>query len=488
MLSRVREYILRHHLLQAGDRVGMAVSGGADSVALLRLLCGLKDDLGIVLTVVHFHHGIRGMEADADQQFVSALAKQTGLGDSIYLDSGNAPAYALSHKVSLETAAREMRDAFFRKLIQGKKLEKIATAHTMDDQAETVLMRLIRGAGTRGLAGIHPEHRDSQIIRPLLGLRRTEIESYLKSLSQDWREDASNRDPKHTRNRIRHELLPLLARDYNPGIVETLARSAEVSRSEDEYWEQQVKQLLPLVLLPGKPVRGGGRAVSTGSQPGTAGLSMDALLRQPPALRRRLLRAAAESLDIALDSEHVEEVLRLLVSGGKACNLPGGWLLRRSFRELRFEPPTNSPQQEANEKAGYSYSLPVPGSVLVTELNSVVHVRFITVSGESAGYNHVTVLNTADAQHLTVRNWRTGDCFRTSKSGSAKKVKEMLLAMKVPQQERQRWPVVTACVGEAENLVWVQGALSPELWVEMADGARRRLEISLAPDGDKDSK
>jgi tRNA(Ile)-lysidine synthase len=197
-------------------------------------------------------------------------------------------------------------------------------------------MRLVRGAGTRGLAGIYPEQKDLKIIRPLLGFRRHEIEEYLKSIGQSWREDESNADPQHTRNRIRHELLPLLAKDYNPSITEALARTADVARDEEEYWAADVKKLAPFVFREGKPVRGGGRANSLEKE---LAVDISALLRQPLPLQRRLLRAAAEQLGISMDILHVESALAVANAETKACELPGGWRLERSHRELRFVPP-----------------------------------------------------------------------------------------------------------------------------------------------------
>ncbi|HEY3616223.1 MAG TPA: tRNA lysidine(34) synthetase TilS, partial [Candidatus Sulfotelmatobacter sp.] len=219
--------IRQDDLLKAGDRVGVAVSGGIDSAALLRLLLELRSELGIVVSVVHFNHRLRGAESDADQEFVTNLAREHGL--EFYSDSEDVAARAAEEHASIETVARELRYGFFRYLLgedraaeQGLKLDtlvaangtaeavpfpnpppsrlnKITTGHTLDDQAETVLMRMIRGAGLRGLGGIHPrlpvEDDDGEvsgeIVRPLLGIRRRELEQYLKDIGQPWREDST---------------------------------------------------------------------------------------------------------------------------------------------------------------------------------------------------------------------------------------------------------------------------------------------------------
>src|SRR5687768_16624461 len=179
-------------MLRAGDRVCVAVSGGADSVALLRALLELRTELGVVLSVTHFHHGIRGAEADADERFVAALAAEHAL--EFHRASGDAPGLAQRQGISLEAAARPLRYAYFHQLINAGAGDKIATAHTLDDQAETVLMKVIRGAGSRGLAGIAPVH--GPIVRPLLRVRRRQAREYLQALRQTWREDSSNLDLK----------------------------------------------------------------------------------------------------------------------------------------------------------------------------------------------------------------------------------------------------------------------------------------------------
>lgn len=315
----VLEYIRRHGLLKAGDRVGVAVSGGADSVALLRLLLELRSELGVVLSVAHFHHGIRGAEADADAEFVAGLASAHAL--ELHSGSGDAPAHGRARGASLETAARELRYRFFAKLLESGAVDKVATGHTLDDQAETVLMKTLRGAGTRGLAGIHPALR-SGMVRPLLGARRSDVEEYLRALGpvQDWREDSTNRDRKHLRNRVRHELVPLLERDFNPEVTRVLGETAEVARAEEEYWQREVERLLPQV----SPAEEGS-------------LMLKPLLALPLAVQRRLVRAALERAGAGFDFRHGEDILRLARKARGAVELPGGWRVVRGKSELRIE-------------------------------------------------------------------------------------------------------------------------------------------------------
>ena len=236
-------------MLRPGDRVGVAVSGGADSVALLCLLLELRGELGLVVSAVHFNHGLRGAEADADEQFVAELAHEHGI--DLFAERGDTADLAAKQGKGIEAAARDLRYAFFRRLLAEAKLNRIATAHTLDDQAETVLMRMLRGTGVHGLRGILPclagampgamtapradEAADTTraaattIVRPLLAVRRVEVEAYLHRIGQPWREDSSNCDVQLTRNRVRHELLPLLEEKFNPEVKQRLAELAEIA-------------------------------------------------------------------------------------------------------------------------------------------------------------------------------------------------------------------------------------------------------------------
>ncbi|MGH9532826.1 MAG: tRNA lysidine(34) synthetase TilS [Terriglobales bacterium] len=461
MRESVREYIRREALLHAGDRVGVAVSGGADSAALLRLLLDLRSDLGVVLSVLHFHHGIRGAEADADQQFVAALAAAHGL--EFRVEAGDAPAHVAAQGFSLEAAARDLRYAWFRHLLRQGAVNCIATAHTLDDQAETVLMRTLRGAGSRGLAGIYPElamwggrprppsrpRPPTSIIRPLLHTRRSDLQEYLRSLAQPWREDASNLDTRHLRNRIRHQLLPLLERDFNPQVADVLANQAEIARADEAYWQEQVSRLLPGVL------------VSTTSQGGAVALLQDALLAYPLALQRRLLRAAAETAGLRLEFADVES-LRHLAAGpaGLSCSLPQGWRAVRGPRELRLEQPTASRPVAAD----YEYRLTVPGEVRVAEIGSVIRATLIPAAG--AEYNALLPDATSPAAELVVRNWRAGDRFQPAHTRSPKKVKTLLQERRVAPVERRLWPVVLS----GGTIIWMRGFPAP------APASRLRIE------------
>ena len=219
---RVLDTIERHSMIRSGDRIGVAVSGGADSVALLRLLAELRAQLGIQLFVLHFHHQLRGAEADQDESFVAQLAQQ--LGFDCLADRADVAGEARRQGWNLEEAGRRLRYQFFASVVSSHALNRVAVAHTANDQAETVLAHLLRGTGLAGLAGIYPVA--GSIIRPLLDIGREELREYLSLLKQPWREDATNLDTTRTRARIRHKLLPFLQQEFEPATVTRLARMA----------------------------------------------------------------------------------------------------------------------------------------------------------------------------------------------------------------------------------------------------------------------
>lgn len=326
---------LNRSLFRPGMRVAVAVSGGADSVALLRTLIEAAPEIGLVLSVAHVHHGIRGAEADADAEFVTALAAEHGL--TFYRKDVDAPAAARKNRETLEEAARNLRYQWFSELLAGGAIDAVATAHTLDDQAETVLHKLLRGAWTAGLSGIFPvlSVPKGLILRPFLGVRREEIEAWLSRIGQGFKEDSTNADVTYTRNRLRRELLPALAA-FNPQICWHLANLATLAREEDAYWHEELVRTLPQLLLPGRPVRGGGRAASVDPREASVGLELGRLPASP-AFRRRILRAAARELGVSLNFEQTERLLAMCApNASKRQTLTARLRAERSPRELRL--------------------------------------------------------------------------------------------------------------------------------------------------------
>jgi tRNA(Ile)-lysidine synthase len=505
LAHRVLSHIRREELMHAGDRVGIAVSGGIDSVALLRLLIELRHELGIVLCVVHFNHQLRGAESDADQEFVASLASEHGL--EFYSEGGDVAHLAAAEHAGVEAAARELRHGFFSKLLGSDDnyedssetigsspvvLNKIATGHTLDDQAETVLMRLIRGTGLRGLGGIYPriavENEDSdargEIVRPLLGIRRHELEQYMKALNQLWREDSTNADSKFTRNRLRSLVMPLLEREFNPAVAENFAELAEIARDEEDYWENEISGWLGTVVQWSQPEWTRGLPGFDGAQslvqiqppnpellerleqPGpaimNASVSRPWLLTEPRAVQRRVLKAIGEQAGIPLEFKHIEEILRFAAEdgpSGEELSLPLGWKLVREPEAIVFLTPD---LRKHDRIPDYEYEFPLPGRAMLPELAAVIEALLIkaeiTAESHLAEYNPQQLLR-ADllSQNLIVRNWRPGDRFWPAHTKSPKKIKELLQEQHVAQPERRLWPVVVS----GDEIVWLRGFPAP---------------------------
>jgi tRNA(Ile)-lysidine synthase len=448
--------------LKPGMRLAVALSGGADSVALLRALAARREELGLVLHAAHLHHGLRGAEADGDLDFCRALAAKLDVPfHEARVDvAAEARADARSGKPAetIEEAARRLRYAWFDQLLSKTPLHAMVTAHTLDDQAETVLAKFLRGAWTEGLAGISPrlEGPEGSILRPLLGATRTEIEAYLRGLGQEWREDSSNRHLTFTRNRIRHELLPLLE-GWNPRLREHLAQMAELAHDEEAWWQAEVARLAPQLILPGRPVRGGGRAAGEGAGAGLA-IEVARLSALAPALQRRLVRHAAEQLGVALDFSATEAVRSLALGGrvGQRLALPQGLSAERTARELRFSVVAErTAKGKKNIAQEQQYSGPIPGILDAPGFGVRLRIEgaLTKVTGKDVvGHN-------ATPQTATLRNWKPGDRVRLRYSSGPRKVKEVLERKRVTGVERAVWPVLEA----GGRIVWMRGVeLEPE--------------------------
>jgi len=407
--------------------------------------------MGLVLRAAHLHHGLRGAEAHGDLEFARGLAASLGVQfDHARIDiAAEARANPETGKAAetLEEAARRVRYAWFRQLIASGAVDAVATAHTLDDQAETVLAKFLRGAWTEGLAGIAPvlEFPEGQILRPLLGTTRAEVEAYLNAIGQRWREDSSNRHLTFTRNRIRHELLPLLE-GWNPRLREHLSKMATLARDEEAWWRAELARIAPQVILPGKPVRGGGRAAAGG-----LAIELTRFAGLAPALQRRLLRHAAETLGAELDSTGTEALRTLALTGraSQKCTLER-LHAERTLRELRLEA---GPVAADPEKMPV-YSVPVPGEVDAPGFGLKIRVEKIGESG--------------DFQVATLRAWAAGDRVRLRYSSGPRKVKEILERLHVTGSDRAVWPLLEV----AGQIVWMKG-----VEVEPVPGLAVRTEV-----------
>ncbi len=410
MEEKVFRYIRTQALLEAGDDVTVALSGGADSVALLWVLKTLAPRLGLTLRAAHFHHGIRGAEADRDEAFCRALCQSWEV--PFLSGRGDAPARAAATGESLEEAARVLRYAWLRSAAPGK----LATAHNADDNAETVLLNLLRGAGPRGLGGIPP--RRENVVRPLLSCTRAQIEDLLRREGLPHVEDSTNASDDCLRNRLRHRIMPLL-REENPNLTETLGRTAALIRAEDDC------------------LSGLARAAAENCRAGE-GWSCKALLALESALRRRVLLGLLRQRLEDPSAVYVAGLEALLSAGPSArMDLPGGLQARRVYDELRIGP-TRSPLSLPETRLSVPGRTELPGGLgavtcAVTK-NLKIFPKLHTIF--ALKYDRI------GACEIAVRGRRPADRLRLC--GGSKSLKALMIDRKIPAYLRGALPVLTA--------------------------------------------
>jgi tRNA(Ile)-lysidine synthase len=478
--------IRRQESIRAGDRVAAAVSGGADSVALFCLLLELRADLGIVLSVAHVNHKLRGKESDEDERFVAELARQHAL--ELYVREAPVDGRSSSEIGSeigsgkssgIEAAARELRYDFLRELAREGRVDKIATAHTLDDQAETVLLRIFRGTGIRGLAGIYPRivfeeqgREFGEVLRPLLGFRRAELQEFLRERGQSWREDSSNRDTAFLRNRVRHRLLPIIGEEFGEVVIEHMGELAEIARAEEEHWQRAHPELAAQLVPTARAVIPCAAPVARHA----ASLPATALLALSLAAQRRLVRVwlQANAADLSISFRLIEEVLELARgAAGQRLELTAGHTLRvtrqRGRKELLLELET----ADGGKTADYEYALAVPGAVEVPELGAWIEARVVDAQGVPEGERSQLLDLERVPKDVLIRNWRAGDRYWPAHTASAKKVKELLSDRHAAGAEKKLWPVAVA---EGCGLVWMRGFAVPAA-LEASAGASKAIWI-----------
>jgi tRNA(Ile)-lysidine synthase len=451
--AKVRAFIQRHKLLASGDRVLVAVSGGADSVTLLHLLYELRRELKLGLEVAHLQHGIRGPEAQEDARFVAELAAKLEL--PFHLKEVNVlEIKSAAGKGNIEALAREERYRFFAAVAGERKLGKIATAHTQDDQAETVLMWLLRGSGLKGLGGMSPANRligtniepDSRpvVIRPLLDVSRAEIEEYLNEKRLAFRIDRSNQDPSFLRNWIRLELIPRLKEKMDRNLSWRLAQQARLIREEDELLDGLAKAAL-------------------GEARNAEGMDRGSLFKHGRAMQRRLLRLWIEEARghlRGLDFQHVEALLDLIKAGPPQSRLaiPGGWELIREYEQLRLEKWSRSLKQQC---ACYSYELRVGENLHIREagLRIVSRELLPPFPGPPADRMDAFFDSAGFAGKLTMRNFRPGDRFQPLGMRGHKKVKDFFIEKKIPLSVRTSLPLLVL----GDEVIWIPGYARSEV-------------------------
>jgi tRNA(Ile)-lysidine synthase len=459
--------VRKQQLFVPGQHLLVAVSGGPDSIALLSLLHRLARSWRLTLTVVHCNYGLRGAESDGDESFVNTFCQERQMALVVHRPT----LVKRRQRSSLQAMARDARYDFMKQLACEKGADCIAVGHTANDQAETLLMWMLRGAGMAGLAGMSYA-REDRIIRPLLAATREEVLAYLDHEGLTYRRDSSNEKPLYHRNRIRKELLPVIMR-LAPAAVRVLQRQADLLREDERYLEQVTSDLA--------------RAFVSQDSGGVQRLNRQAFIELPIALQRRLIRAVLRTYDEegrASSVRVVESVRRILLKGKSGVRLS----LKQAIVTLdqgsvRLSPTGGDRKDETGSGQGKSESLllSVPSTVYWARTNQQIHVQLITCrAAEEVGGapSQRLVLFDADrfSEPLLVRSWRAGDRFSPhGMRGKSKKLQDFFTDRKVARHERGKVPLLVA----PEGILWVVGMRADERFI-VRGGTTRCLVVSVS--------
>lgn len=439
MLESLRDYCKQHDLLVAKERVLVGVSGGPDSIALLHGLHALADEFGITLCVAHLNHGFRGQAAEGDAEFVASLCSRLQIPCRVgYID---VPSLIRAHGGSPQAVARSARFKFFSEVAAALKCNSLALGHHLDDQAETILLNIIRGAGAEGLAVMLPKSvglEGLQIIRPLLSHRRAEIESFLATLGQDYRIDSSNLTVDYSRNYIRHKVMPLLSQ-LNPKVAESMSRLASTVAWDEAYLQTEVSLLWDKLVI---------------TTPEGIAIEAEGLCNLSPAIASRVVRRACqEDYCLELSLKHVMAILGLCgKQTGKKIELPGDALaLRTNTHVLIMRKDSTVPKQA---------QLPVPGVVQWSEVGtlSAELISDLSLNELNDGDKFAAYLN-SDARSFVIRTRLPGDRYWPLGAPGTKKLKQAMSEAGIPAPLRALWPLV--CHGQ--DILWVPGIRVSEL-------------------------
>lgn len=466
LAAKVRETIQKYEMVSSGDGVLVAVSGGPDSVALLHLLSGLREELRLRLEVAHLQHGIRGDEAREDALFVANMAKRLSL--PLHTRDVELPRMRAERgKGNLEAMARDERRRFFVAVAQDRGLNRVATAHTRDDQVETLLMWLLRGSGRKGLGGMPPvqsficnkgeAQRAPLLIRPMIETSRNEIMDYLAAECLEYRIDQTNLDPGPQRNWIRLHLLPQLRERMGPRLDERLAHLADLLRDEEEILECAAQERLQ------QAVRGGD-------------LVRERLLQERKAMRRRMVRLWLQGTlgnlrGVSFD--HVEDALRFITQGPPqgALSIPRGWTLVKQYETVRLEK-----RGRRRKPLCYSYKLPAEGELVIPEAGMKILSSRSSVSSVARPRDDLEALFDLSflPEMLTVRNFRNGDRFQPLGMQGHKKVKDLFIERRVPLSVRASLPLLVA----GDEILWIPKYGRSEV-AKIRPGTRQVLRVRL---------
>lgn len=465
LTEKVRDTIEKYRLLEKGDRVVIAVSGGPDSVCLLNILALLAEEYGLALLAAHLNHGLRGAESDRDEAFVRRLCSELG----IPLESRLVRIANIRRKECLEEICREERYKYLAAVCRNNRFTRIALGHNLDDRVETILMNFLRGSGPEGLKGFMPM-RDGIYIRPLFNTTRQEILDFLSSMKLPYVVDSSNESESYLRNRLRRRLIPELKRRYNPALPETVIRMSEIMRQEDEFIKKTAHEVLS-----------GWDASQNGDE---VIIPLSELLKCHEALRMRIIREILIRLSPSkkgVSYRHVASILDL-VKGRKPAgrlDLPFRLEARRDYDRLiilrRSGPLGRKKRPESAGAASFRYPVEIPGSLRIAEAGMTIRFDFVDVMPASLNAGNTVYMDFEKMVFpLEVRNFRPGDRIQPFGMSGTKKVKDFFIDEKIPRARRRCMPLLV----DRESVLWIVGRrLSEKIRVTNGTNEILRAEI-----------
>jgi len=474
ILRTVEHAIGTRRMVQAGDTLLVGVSGGPDSVALVHILLALAPKFSFQVAIAHLNHCLRDDESERDEAFVVSLAEQLEL--PVHVERQDVRRYQKSRRLSLEEAARQVRYCFYHAIASKYGYEKIALGHHSDDNAELILMYLLRGSGPLGLSGIPPV-RDDKIIRPLIDIKRTEIMDYIAVKGLDYVEDSFNRDLQYLRNKVRNRLIPELKAEYNPKLIDSLNRLAAIVDAEERWIESLIQPIFEKVIV--------------FEEQGRMGLDISELNRQTIAVRRRLIRKAVLKVKGNLRRmafAHVEAVVKLAQEGPESgvLDLPDRIRISRQNDVLIMSREAQDLRHLANGPLlsltpNYEYRLAKPGQIWIKE--AALKIRFSEIPVEHpsdwhpSGYGTGVAYFDMDKIHfpLVIRNFRPGDRFSPLGMTGRQKLKKFFIDHKVSRTERTKCPILLS----RNKIIWVVGHRLDNA-VKIGSQTRRILKVELS--------
>ncbi|MEK6647157.1 MAG: tRNA lysidine(34) synthetase TilS [Candidatus Firestonebacteria bacterium] len=462
MLNKAKETIEKYRMLDVGDKVAIAVSGGPDSLALLFILHQLADEFNLKLTVLHLNHKLRGKESDDDETYVKKICKKLKIQCSA--KTVDVLEYAVATKLSIEDASRKIRYEFFERESKKIKADKLALGHNFDDQAETVLMRILRGAGLDGLTGIPPVRKLSSvlIIRPLIECPRKEIEVFLKSHNLTWRQDSSNLKDIYFRNKIRLKLLSLIEKEYSPAIKKNLVQLSEIARQDIDFLKGEAKKIFKKLAIFKE-----GKVLFEIKKFTVMHLSLQRLL-----LREAIISVCGNLLGITY--EHLEQILES-VRTKKTINIE---LPHQVYAKIRYGNIEIGLKKDILKKEAFFCQIEIPGEFYIPEIDKTIFTSFKNIKYlKLKTKNKKKILVDADKIDLplVLRNRLNGDRFYPFGMNFSKKLKIFLIDEKIPFEYRDKIPIL---VDNRGKIIWVIG-LRMDNRFKVTRYTQNALEISI---------